>query len=134
MLPGGVSGCLIVRMPRRVKQSRSRLAPLAESFVRNLSNADARLRRKIVRYGFWAIGLLFLYSLMVGNYGLPRIVRLELEKSALIEANRRAMVDLIDNDRIRKMLTGDRLYLEYIARTRYHMVKSNETIYYYRGR
>ncbi len=134
MLPGGVAGCLIARMPRRVKQSRSRLAPLAESFVRSLSNADARLRRKIVRYGFLAIGLLFFYSLMVGTYGLPRIVRLEMEKSALIEANRRAIVELIDNDRLREMLTGDRLYLEYLARTRYHMVKPNETIYYYRGR
>lgn len=120
-------------MKRRVNKSRSLLAPLAENFTKRLSNADARLRRKAVWYGFWAIGLLFFYSIMSGTYGIPRIIRLELRKKALIEGNQKVLIELIDNARIRDMLVSDRYYLEQIARTRYHMVKPNETIYYYRG-
>ncbi len=120
-------------MPRRVKQSRSFLTPLAEDFVRRLVNTDARLRRKVIRYGSWALGLLFCYSLMVGTYSLPRIARLELERRALIEANRKLTVDLIDAARIEEMLENDPTYIEQIARTRYRMVRPNETIYRYRG-
>ena len=120
-------------MPRRVKQSQSRLAPLAENFLKRLSSTDARLRRKIVKYGFWAIGLMSAYSLMSGTYGIPRIVRLELEKHNLIETNHRELVNLIDADRVRKMLLYDRSYIEQIARTRYHMVYPGETIDRYRG-
>ncbi len=121
-------------MPRRVRKTRSRLPSLTESFVKKLSTADARLRRKVVRYAFWGVGILFFYSLMVGTYSIPRIVRLELQKSALIETNQRLLVNLMDNDRIRKMLESDRIYLEHIARTRFHMARPDETIYLYRGR
>lgn len=123
----------IVSMPRRIKQSRSFFAPLAENFMRRLSSTDKRLRRKVVKYGFGALGLLFVYSLMSGTYGIPRIVRLELEKRSLIEANRRLTIDLIDAARIKKMLKSDPSYIEYIARTRYRMAYPNETIYRYRG-
>lgn len=121
-------------MPRRVRKTRSRLPSLAESFVKKLSTADARLRRKIVRYAFWGVGILFFYSLMVGTYSIPRIIRLELQKSALVETNQRLLINLIDNDRIRQMLESDPIYLEHIARTRFHMARPDETIYLYRGR
>jgi len=104
-----------------------------ENFLKRLSSTDARLRRKIVRYGFWAIGLMFVYSLMSGTYGIPRIVRLELEKKSLIESNHREMANLIDAERVKNMLLFDRSYIEQIARTRYHMVYPGETIYRYRG-
>jgi len=120
-------------MPRRVKKSPSIFAPLTENFVKRLSGTDQRLRRKIVKYGFWIIGMLFLYSLMSGTYGVPRIVRLELERRALIEANRRELAGLVDASRTRDMLRSDRNYIEYIARTRYHMAYPDETIYRYRG-
>ena len=120
-------------MPRRVKQSRPFFAPLAENFVNRLSSTDKRVRRKVIKYCFWALGLLFFYSLMAGDYGLPRIARLELERRALIEANRRLTIDLIDAARIRQMLESDPGYIEYIARTRYRMVFPNETIYRFRG-
>jgi len=120
-------------MPRRVKQSRSFIAPLAENFIRRLTSTDKRLRRKVIRYGFWALGLLFCYSLMVGTYSLPRIARLELERRALIEANRQLTIELIDATRIRELLKSDPGYIEQIARTRYRMVRPNETIYRYRG-
>jgi cell division protein FtsB len=120
-------------MPRRIKQSRSLITPLAENFIRRLSSTDKRLWRKIIKYSFWTLGLLFVYSLMSGTYGMPRIVRLELEKSSLIEANRKLTIELIDAARIRKMLESDPNYIEYIARTRYRMAYPNETIYRYRG-
>ena len=121
-------------MPRRVKQSKTGLGPLAENFVKRLSNADARLRRKFVTYGFWAIGLLFLYSLMCGTYGIPRIIRLEMQRSGLEEANRQTLITLIDNTYVHRRLQSDSLYLEHLARTRYHMVRPGETIYYYHGK
>lgn len=120
-------------MPRRVKQSRSFLAPLAENFVRRLASTDKRLRRKVVRYGFWALGLMFVYSLMVGDYSLPRIGRLMVERRALVAANKQLTIDLIDAARTKRMLESDPAYIEYIARTRYHMALPNETIYRYRG-
>lgn len=120
-------------MPRRVKQSRPFLAPLAENLVRRLASTDRRLRRKVVRYGFWVFGLLFCYSLLVGTYSLPRIGRLELERRALEKANRQLTIELVDAARIRKMLQTDPGYIEQIARTRYRMVRPDETIYRYRG-
>jgi len=121
-------------MPPRVRKTKRKSPSLAESFVKKLSTADARLRRKITRYAFWTIGLLFFYSLMAGTYSIPRIVRLELQKNALEESNRQLLVELIDNDRVHKMLESDPIYLERIARTRFHMARPDETIYLYRGR
>jgi cell division protein FtsB len=69
---------------------------------------------------------------MSGTYGIPRIVRLEMEKESLIKANRALTIELIDAERIKKMLQSDPGYIEYIARTRYHMARPNETIYRYR--
>lgn len=120
-------------MSRRVRKSPSLFAPLADNFVKRLSGTSQRFRRKLIKYGFWAIGLLFLYSLMSGTYGIPRIIRLEMERKALIEANRRELVDLIDAERVRKMLQSDKTYIEYLARTRYRMAYPDETIYRYRG-
>jgi cell division protein FtsB len=120
-------------MPRRVKQSRSFITPLAGNFIQRLASADKRLRQKVIRYGFWTLGLLFCYSLMIGTYSLPRIARLELERRTLIEANKQLTIELIDAARIREMIKSDPSYIEQIARTYYRMVRPNETIYRYRG-
>jgi len=120
-------------MSRRIKKSRSFFAPLAENFMRRLSSTDKRLRRKVVRYGFWTLGLLFFYSLMVGTYSLPRIARLELQKRTLIKANRNLTIELIDAARIKRLLESHPGYIEYIARTKYHMARPNETIYRFRS-
>ena len=119
-------------MPRRKKQKPSLLAP-AESLIRRLSNADARFRRKVIRGSIWIISLLFLYSLLSGSYGIPRIVRLKMEKEALIKKNRELSAELVDSYRIRNLLIDDPAYIEKIARTRYYMVRRGETIYRYRG-
>jgi cell division protein FtsB len=120
-------------MTRRKKSKPTLLAP-AGSFIKKISGTDARTRKKYVRWGLYFAALLFLYSTMVGTYSLPRIVRLELEKQSLIEANRREVVNLIDSERVRNMLRNDPRYIEWIARTQYHMVRPGETIYRYRSR
>ena len=121
-------------MPRRKKQSRSFLTPLAENFIKRISTADSRLRRRVVRYGFWTLAGLFLYSLMSGTYGLPRIARLELERRSLEQSNRHIRAEVADFARTKKRLLYDPNYIEYIARTRYFMVAPGETVYRYRVR
>ena len=120
-------------MPHRIKKKRSLFAPLADNFINRLSASDSRFRRKLVKISFWVVGAIFCYTLMSGNYGIPRIIRLEMQKHSLIEANQRLTADLIDAGRIRKLLEKDPSYIEYIARTKYRMVRPNETIYRYRG-
>jgi len=133
MLPNSVGRCNNLPMPRRVKQGRPFWAPVAENFRARLASGDSRLRRQIVRYGLWVVGGMFVWSLAVGEYSIPRIIRLHLEHGALLEANRQYTVALADAARIRHMLETDPSYLEYIARTRYRMVRPNEVIYRYRG-
>jgi cell division protein FtsB len=119
-------------MPRRIKKKQSLLAP-AGNLLKRLSNTKARSRRKVVRFSFWALVIFLVYSFMSGTYGIPRIVRLELEKRDYTTANRELMAELIDSDRVRDMLKNDPAYIEEIARTRYHMAYPNETIYRYHG-
>lgn len=110
------------------------MGPVAENFVKRVSGSDARLRRKIIKIGFWVIGLSFLYSLFSGTYGVPRIIRLEMQKSSLIEANRQKTAALVDAVRIRKRLLVDERFIEAFARERYYMIYPGETIYRYQGR
>lgn len=121
-------------MPRRIQKKPSLLTPLTENLFQRLSGSDSRLRRTLIRYGFWVIGLMFAWSLVSGTYGIPRIIRLELKRDALIEANRQSTIDLIDADRLRRLLSEDPGYIEQIARTRFHMAQPNEIIYRYQGR
>ena len=132
-IAGGADRSVIAGMPRRVKKSSSIFSPLTGNFVKRLSGTSQRVRRKVVKVGFWVIGIMFVYSLMSGTYGIPRIIRLELERKALIEANHRELVNLVDASRVKRMLESDLNYIEYIARTRYHMAYPGETIYRYRG-
>jgi cell division protein FtsB len=120
-------------MPRRIKQKPSLLSP-AGNLIKRLSDTDIRLRRKILRGSLWGLGVLFAYGLMFGEYSIPRIVRLTLQKQALIATNRDLTTQLLDADRVRKLLQSDAAYIESVARTRYYMVRPNETIYRYRGR
>ena len=120
-------------MPRRVKKKKQSLLAPAGNLIKRLSNTQARSRRKALRYSIWTIAIFLGYSFMSGTYGIPRIIRLELEKRDLINSNRRLTAELIDSDRERQLLKNDPDYIEYIARTRYHMAFPNETIYRYRG-
>ncbi|MBD3401886.1 hypothetical protein GF420_03245 [candidate division GN15 bacterium] len=120
-------------MPRRKKTKPTIFQP-AGQFFKRLSGADARTRKKYVRWGLYFAALLFLYGTMVGTYSIPRIVRLQLEKQALIEANRQELITLIDAERVRDRLRDDPQFIELIARTQYHMIYPGETIYRYRTR
>jgi cell division protein FtsB len=121
-------------MPRRIKKSRSFLGPLADNLKQRLKSTDTRVRRRIIKISFWVIVLLFMHSLVSGTYGIPRIIRLELERRSLIEANRELTADLVLADRRKRLLRSDSTFIEYIARTKYRMVRPGETIYRYRGR
>lgn len=119
-------------MPRRVRKSSSILAP-AGNLIRRLSDTRARSRRRLLKYGLWSVVIFLVYSFMSGTYGIPRIVRLELEQKAITQANHDLRVNLIEADRVRYMLKHDRSYIEQVARTRYHMARPNETVYRYSG-
>ncbi|MDD5427194.1 MAG: septum formation initiator family protein [candidate division Zixibacteria bacterium] len=119
-------------MSHRIKKKTSLFAP-AGNLLKRLSNTDARVRRRLFKIGLALAALFFLYSFMSGTYGITRIIRLEMERSELIAANQRQLVELIDAVRVRKMLQSDPNYIEYIARTRYHMAYPNEVIFRFRG-
>jgi cell division protein FtsB len=107
---------------------------MAGSFMSKISGQDVRFRRKIIRLGFWIIGISFVISLFSGTYGIPRIVRLEMERNALIESNLNKTAALVDAVRIRTRLYSDANFIESIARSRYYMIYPGETIYRYQGR
>lgn len=130
---GAADRACLTDMSRRVRKKKSPLLGPAENLMRRLSDTDARLRRKIVRYGLWAFGLIFLYSVMVGTYSIPRIIRLHWERSALLEANQKKLAQIIDSEMIRDRLLSDPVYIEMIARTQYYLIRPGETIYRYRG-
>ena len=120
-------------MPRRVKKRTSLFAP-AGNLIRKLAETDKRLRRRVLKVSLWLLALTVAYSWTFGTYSVPRIVKLQLHKSALVDANRDLTADLIDAVRVRDMLASDAGYIEQIARTQYYLVRPGETIYRYRGR
>lgn len=121
-------------MPRRIRRKKPSLLAPAGSLLKSLSNADSRLRRRVLKLGLWGLAGVFAVSLLFGTYSVPRIIKLQLRKSTLAESNRRLATDLIDAARAREMLRSDPYYLEQIARSRYYMVRPGEIIYRYRGR
>jgi cell division protein FtsB len=121
-------------MPRRVTKKRPSLLAPAGDFIKRLSDDSPRLRRRLLLVGFWSVALFFGYSLASGDYGVPHITKLELESRGLQDANRRLLVQLLDATRERNMLRSDSAYIEFIARTQFHMARANETIFRYRTR
>ncbi len=121
-------------MPRKVRQKRTLLGPLAHNLSRRLSTADARQRRRIVQIGGLIVGLWLTWTTMVGSYSIPRIIRLHLEKGRLIETNRALVIQLIDTQRLKKMLQTNPRYIEQVARIRYRMARPDETVYFYHHR
>jgi len=79
------------------------------------------------------IAFIFCYSLLSGAYSLPQVVKLSMERDGLIQSNREQFAALVDAERIKGMLTNNPLYIKFIARTKYHMVFPNETVYRHRG-
>ena len=120
-------------MPRRVNKNKSIFTPITNNFLKKISTSDKRFKRKIVKYGFIVVALLMVYSLFSPTYGIKRIITLKLEKNTLIDMNRKEFVKLVNGNEIRNLLLHDNEYIEYIARTRYHMVYPGETIYRYQG-
>ncbi len=118
-------------MSRRVKKKASLFAPLAENLAGRLAKTNTQTRRRLTRWGAWIFAVLFIYSLMIGTFSIPRIVRLEAERRHLLTANRLQAAALIDACRVRDMLRHDELYIEQIARQKFHLVYPDETLYRY---
>jgi cell division protein FtsB len=121
-------------VPRKITQKKPSLLAPAGNLLKNLSNSESRLRRRVFHIALLGVALLFTYSLVFGSYSLPRIARLQLKKHALIETNRHLAADLIDSDRTRRLLRTDPVYIEQVARTRYFMVHPDDIVYRYRSR
>lgn len=120
-------------MPRRIRTKPTILTPAGKLFKR-LRESDDRVRRRLVRIVLGLIAVFFIWSCLDGEYGMARIAKLSMERDAIAQANQRKTAELVDAVRIRELLKTDRSYIEYIARTRYHMAAPNETIYRFRGR
>ena len=121
------------QVPRRVRKSGSLLAP-AGSLLKRLSDTSLRYRRRLLRVSLAVLSVAFISSLLFGTYSVPHIIKLHLQRSSLIQANRRLSTELIDAARVIEMLKNDPGYLEQIARSRYYMARKDETIYRFRGR
>ncbi len=117
-------------MPIRRTQRPSILAP-AGDWLRKIATTDSRQRRRVLRWTGWIVGVAFAWSLISGDYSIPNIVRLSMEKQALIDANMRQTAELIDAERRRDLLLTDAGYIEFIARTQYQMVQPGEIVYRY---
>ncbi len=120
-------------MPRRIRTKPTILTP-AGNFFRRLRESDDRLRKRLIKGGLVILAVLFVWSCFDSEYGILRIAKLSMERNAIARANQRELVQLIDATRIRNLLKSDKGYIEFIARTRYHMAAPNETIYRFRGR
>ena len=120
-------------MPRRINKTNSLFTP-AGNLLKRLSNTSLRYRRRLLRISLAVLAVAFAWSLLIGTYSLPRIIKLHLQRASLVTANRRLSTELVDAARVIEMLKSDPVFLEQIARSRYYMVRENETIYRYRGR
>lgn len=120
-------------MPKRIRTKPTILTP-AGNFFRRLRESDDRMRRRLIKIGLAVITALFVWSCFDGEYGIIRIAKLSMERNTIARANQRELAQLIDATRIRDLLKSDKGYIEFIARTRYHMAAPNETIYRFRGR
>lgn len=120
-------------MPRKIKQSRSVLGPIAHSFMEKMTGADERFRRRVLFVAFTLVIGAFIYSLTNETYGVVRIMRLRAEQNSLEAANLALSAEVIDTERVRDLLTSDKAYIEKIARTKYLMAYPNEQVFRYRG-
>jgi cell division protein FtsB len=121
-------------MPRKIKQSRSVLTPIAQAFVRKMTGADERFRRRVLFLAYMIVIGVFVYSLTNETYGVMRIMRLRAETTSLSASNLALSAEVIDAERIRDLLLSDKAYIEKIARTKYLMAYPNEQVFRYRGR
>lgn len=110
-------------MAKRYYKKKSPLKPLVENISARLSRSDSRVRRTVVRYALFGFGAFVVYSFLAGPYGFFRISRLEERREQLLIENKQLLAALVDADQRRDRLVNDPHYIEFIARTRYLMVR-----------
>jgi cell division protein FtsB len=113
----------------RYKRKSSFLEPIKQNFKKRLSNTDKRIRRMALRTLVVIVGLFLIYAFFSGPYGFIRIAKLQIQKRDLIKENNKLLVELVDSELIRKRLSNDMKYIEYIARTRHFYSRPGEVIY-----
>ncbi len=115
-------------MPRYYRKNRITLKPLVENISERVQQADSRLRRTFLKYAIITFSIFVVYSFFAGPYGFFRINRLENRREELLLENRGLIVKLIDSDVTRQRLVSDPDYIEYIARTKYLLVRPGESL------
>lgn len=115
-------------MNRYSQKRKGPLRPLVANLTQKLARSDSRLRRNVVRFSAFLFLGFVVYSFMAGSYGLFRISRLESRKVQLINQNRLLLARIVDSDYNRRRLKKDSHFIEYIARTRYHLSRPGEIV------
>jgi cell division protein FtsB len=94
------------------------------------TNRTAWKRRSIL-ITVVAVGVLFLWSLIVGEMGIVKYYRMKAQERSL-----RAEIDHLKQDNVRllqevRALKYDSAYLERLARDKIGLVRPDEVVYYY---
>ena len=115
-------------MNRYSRKKKVPLRPLVANLTQKLIRTDSRLRRNVVRFSAFLFLGFVVYSFLAGSYGLFRISRLETRKVELIQQNRLLLARIVDSDYNKRRLKEDSHFIEYMARTRYHLSRRGETV------
>lgn len=91
--------------------------------------AELASRRKSVI--LWIAALFFASFVLFSNYGIVKMLSLELKKREFIDLIKREEYIADSLNKEIKRLKTDTLEIERIAREKYGMVKRGETIYFY---
>jgi cell division protein FtsB len=96
--------------------------------IRFLQRSIPRLLR---RRGLWKVGFvsIMLAFILFGNRGVIQRVQLERDKQTMIERVKQAEQETeLLREQLKKVY-GDDQFIEHIARERYGMIRSGETVY-----
>ncbi len=89
------------------------------------------LPRLLQRGGLWKIGIIIviLGFVLFGNRGVIQRINLEMEKQQMIERVREVEQETENLEELLQKVSDDDEFIEQIARERYGMIRSGETVY-----
>ena len=77
-----------------------------------------------------AVGIsVFLIMFVSGNYGLYRLIQIDMEQSELQDEIELLQEEQLELEEVRKKLTSDLDYIEKIAREKYGMIRKGERVF-----
>ncbi len=83
-------------------------------------------RKRVV---IWSIAGFAALTILLGNYGIFQIMRLDRQKSELLQDIERLKNEHEELMRSKEKLKNDLTYIEKVAREKYRMVKPGEKVY-----